>query len=176
MKFERTRDYELVREIITTPGIWEYVTDDFSPSRNEFRPTEHEGIWYILAGDNQNTLIGMWALVPQNGACWEIHTYMLPGSGFSARRTAARELADFLFSTTQCRRIVTNVPEFNRAARIFAKAAGMIEFGINPKSYLKNGVLFDQHLLGISKPTDHPEVTRMSAIPAQETPRLQECA
>ncbi len=150
ISFERTFDLELVRSIITDPSIWPNVSDDNSGDPKDFWPTDHEAICYILARDEEK-LIGMWSFVPHNSVCWEVHTYLLPNHGFTQGRKAAKELAAWIFANTKCQRIFTNVPEFNRAARIFAKAAGMKEFGNNPNSFIRNGTLWNQTLLGLSR-------------------------
>jgi hypothetical protein len=43
------------------------------------------------------------------------------------------------------------VPANNRLALSFAKSCGMTEYGLNPQSFLKDGQLYDQVLLGVSK-------------------------
>ncbi len=114
MVFSRTTDPALIRDVITDPEIWPLVTDDLSGSPEDFEPTIHPAVWYVtttLAG----VLIAMWVLVPQNGVCWEIHTYLVPGHEFKQGREAAKGIVQWIWSNTPCRRIVTNVPRFNRA-------------------------------------------------------------
>lgn len=147
--FARTTDLRLVRDIITDPRIWPLVTDDLSGSPEEFRPTDHPAVWYVTATLN-DAVVGMWTLVPHNGVCWEIHTYLIPGHGFHQGRQAAKGIVDWIWKNTPCRRLITNVPAFNRAARMLAVSAGMRKFGENPQSFLKNGVLCNQELFGIS--------------------------
>jgi RimJ/RimL family protein N-acetyltransferase len=134
---------------MTDPAVWPWIGDDFSPAREDFRPIEHPGIWYVIVRD-QAELLGLWMFVPQNAVCWEVHTCLLPSHGVKRGRQAAREMARWIWQNTPCRRIVTNVPRFNRAALLFARAAGMQEFGVNPRSYQKGGELHDQVLLGLS--------------------------
>jgi hypothetical protein len=96
----------------------------------------------------------MWMLHPQTSVCWEIHTVLLPCAWGARGMQAALELPDWIWERTTCRRIVTHVPSNNRLALRFAKEAQMTQYGINEKSYLKNGVLLDQACLGISAPAD----------------------
>jgi hypothetical protein len=153
LRFERTFDYRLVREIITHPAIWPWVTDDFAGAAEDFKATEHPGIWYVTAWDEAE-LLGMWCFGPRNGVCWEVHTYLLPECGFRRGREAARGMAAWIWDHTTCRRVITNVPAFHRAARIFALAAGMTAFGVNEKSFQKDGILHAQTMLGMSAPEE----------------------
>jgi hypothetical protein len=149
--FERSADYDLVKRIITHPRLYRYLADDCSPPASEFEPQRHPAIWYVIVHDDED-LLGLWMFVPQNGICWEVHTALLPCAWGERGQLAARLLPTWMWHASACRRIITNVPENTRLALHFAYKAGMEVFGINRDSYLKNGVLEDQVMLGISKP------------------------
>jgi RimJ/RimL family protein N-acetyltransferase len=151
MNFERTTDYELIRAMATRPEVWDAVSDDFAQPVENWAPMRSDLLWYVIARDGEEVL-GFWMFVPHSPVSWEIHTCLLPECGYRRARLAAREMLDWLWRKTSIVRLVTNVPEYNRAARAFAKAAGMVEFGTNERSYMKNGVLHDQIMLGISRP------------------------
>jgi RimJ/RimL family protein N-acetyltransferase len=151
IRFERTSDLTLVREIMTHPKVYPWISDDGSPSREEYRP--HPDLLYVLVFDDEE-LLGLWAFTPQNSVTWEVHTCLLPGQDFHRARTAAIEMAGWVWANSDCHRIVTTVPRSNRAARLFARAAGMVEYGLNEKSFRKNGTLHDQFLFGISRPEE----------------------
>lgn len=149
--FERTRNYRLIREVLVHPKIWPFISDDASPPVEEFQPVEHDAFRYILAYCD-DTLLGLWMFVPQNGVCWEVHTALLPVAWGLLGQSAAKALPGWIWENTPCRRIVTNVPSSNRLALHFALKAGMKIYGVNEGSYLKAGILRDQVCLGISKP------------------------
>ena len=154
--FERSFDYDLVRSIITHPRLWPHLSDDFSPPAGEYRPQEHPAIWYVIVHDEHERgedLLGLWMFVPLNGVCWEVHTALLPVAWGEKGHIAALMLPSWIWEHTHCRRIVTNVPGSNRLALHFAYKAGMKVFGHNEASFLKGGVLYDQVMLGISRPT-----------------------
>jgi len=165
--FERSTDYEVIRQILTHPRVYGKISDDYSPAAQDYYPIEHEGVWYVVAKDfseqdQDYDLLGLWMFVPQNGVCWEVHTALLPCAWGDVGLEAALMLPSWIWSHTPCRRIVTNVPSSNRLALRFAVKAGMKVFGINEASYLKGGVLYDQVCLGISAPV--PEEERYKAI------------
>ena len=60
-------------------------------------------------------------------------------------------LLSWAFLEANCRKMVTSVPAYNRAALRFAKAGGMTQEGINRASYLHAGQMVDQIMLGITK-------------------------
>jgi hypothetical protein len=155
ISFERSFDYELIRSCITHPRIYKYLSDDYSPLASEYRPQEHAGIWYVIARDVRDEgsdLLGCWIFIPQNGVCWEVHTALLPCAWGERGQLAARLLPIWIWAASCCKRIITNVPTSNRLALHFAYKAGMEVFGVNRASYMKNGILYDQVMLGISKP------------------------
>lgn len=150
MTFERTTDYMLIKAIITHPRIWEHATDDFSPSVEDWQPAQSELVWYVLVKDGDEVL-GLFMLVHENAICWKVHTCLLPSAWGKRARQAAREGSQWVFQNSKCKRLITDVPEYNVLALRFATIGGMTQFGVNPKSYQKNGVLHDVYMLGISK-------------------------
>jgi RimJ/RimL family protein N-acetyltransferase len=175
--FERSFDYDLIWAVMTwSPAIYDKISDDYSPPREKFRPLEHDSLWYVICRDDREVL-GLWIFVPQNAVCWEVHTVLLPCAWGARGIEAALELPDWIWEHTTCRRIVTHVPATNRLALRFAKEAQMVEYGVNEKSYLKDGALLDQVCLGISAPAEEwragitlpPEIRHHpdSAAPAQ---------
>lgn len=147
MTFERTRDMELVRSIVLTQ--YEWTSDDGSPSRDDYQPVASGAIWYVLAKD-EGDLLGLWVLVPLNAIEYEVHTCLLPGHGYRRGRRAAQAAIQWAWENTPCRRMITKVPAFHRLAYKFAIDAGFEMIGIDRRSFLKNGILYDQALLGLS--------------------------
>ena len=150
MIIERTREWELIKSIVTHPKVYRAVSDDFSAMPEEWNPNQSEDIHYLLASHDEKTL-GMFILVPQNRICWQVHTCMLPESYGELTKKIALESIKWIWEHTECLRIITEVPFYNRLAFKFAKDCGMIQYGINPQSYMKNGKLRDVILLGVSK-------------------------
>lgn len=148
---ERTRDMVLIRNIMTHPKIYSKISDDGCPPAAEFQPAKDEMIIYALARDGSQPL-GIWMLIPHNSVCWEIHTCLLPISYGERALKAAAAMLEWFWKHTDGNRLFTNVPSYNRLALRFAKKTGMKQFGVNEKSFLKDGKLYDQIMLGITKP------------------------
>lgn len=166
ISFERTTDWETIKAIVTHPRIYPHVSDDGSPLAEQWEPIRDEVVWYVLVKDDAvlhpskpkpdslgtPELLGLWVLVPDNSVCWKIHTCLLPVAYGDRARIAAIAMVPWIWHNTGCLRVITDVPAYNRLALRFARAAGMKEYGVNPRSYMKNKKLYDQILLGISKP------------------------
>lgn len=109
MKFERTHDMQLVKEIISTPEIYRWAADDGCPPREQFEPVDSEAIWYVLASSGAKCaasapsagpvqpgrLLGMFAFIPENSFCWDVHNQagiMLLASSSSASAGVANAI------------------------------------------------------------------------------------
>src|SRR5262245_35678219 len=149
--FERTTDWETVKAIVTHPRVYPHVSDDGSPAAEQWEPIKDGLVWYVLVKDD-GLILGLWVLVPENAICWKAHTCLLPAAYGAKARMAAAGLTAWIWGNTPCLRVITDVPDYNRLALKFAKEAGMEEYGVNARSYMKNKMLHDQILLGISKP------------------------
>lgn len=150
LRYERSEDAGLIRSIITNPRVYPWLTDDSSPSREDFQPTIHPLVWYVLVWDEKE-LLGLFMLTGQGAACVEVHTCLLPNAWGERTVAAARGMSRWVWENTRSNRIITHVPIFNRLARRLAIQAGMRQFGLNEKSFLKRGQLYDQMLFGITR-------------------------
>lgn len=108
-----------------------------------------EGLVWLLVGDGEPA--GVFLLHSHNLACWEVHTCLLPRVWGAKARQATQLCRAWMFENTPCQKLITNVPADNLLALRFAKRCGMTPEGVNHKSYLKNGELLDQHVLGLTK-------------------------
>jgi hypothetical protein len=154
MTFLRTKNWELVREVLTHPKLYGHMTDDFAPARETFEVNRHPAIWYVLAVEGTR-LLGMFCFFPENDICWAAHAALLRRVPPALTRKAGREVVAWLWEHTACRRLTASVPECNRAAvRYGLDEEGMHlrPYGINEKSFLKDGKLWDQILMGRSRP------------------------
>jgi len=150
MTFERTRDMEVVRAIAAHPEAYARASDDFSPPREDWRPIEHAEAWHVIVRD-AGELLGLFSFYPQSPEVWEVHTSFLPAAYGEKAKAAARKCVDWIFRSTTCRTIVALVPEYNRLAIAFARAAGMQQLGRLEQTVQKHGCLWDQILLAVSK-------------------------
>jgi hypothetical protein len=154
--FERTGCHELVRLILTHPSLYPHMTDDFAGPPEEFRVNTHPDIWYVLVKSREGGVPqGLFCLFPENGICWAAHVALYRGIPPAMTRQIGREWMAWLWANTPCRRLIASIPVCNRAAMKYAadpEGTHLLPFGVNEKSFLKRGRLWDQVLMGRSKP------------------------
>lgn len=147
MKIERTHDMALVRQIVTDPAIWPHVHED--GTTDEWEPQDTEDFHWMLVADSEP--LGVFLVHGRGVACFEMHTCLLPTAWGRKAKQAAQMLLAWAFTEASCMKMITAVPEYNRAALRFAKAGGMQQEGINRASYLHAGQMINQIMLGITK-------------------------
>lgn len=146
MRLTRTHDMEIVRSIMADPAIFPHIHDD---SVTECAPVDHEGFSWMLVSDDAPA--GVFLVHALNSICYQMHTCLLPRIWGRGAANAAQMLLAWAFNETACQKMTTAVPAYNRAALRFARAGGMTQEGINRASFLRNGALIDQIMLGITK-------------------------
>lgn len=145
MEIERTFDVDFIIRCVTHPANWKWIADDGAPEAGMYFPPLEEATMWVKVED-----YGVFLLVKQNHIMHEVHTVLLPEAHGKAVEIGKAALA-WAFEHTDAKRIITNVPTFNPLALRLAKRVGFEQFGVNTKSYQKDGVLYDQWMLGIDK-------------------------
>lgn len=148
MEIERTTDAVYIKGCLTHKSIWPHIHDDDACSAEDYEPPINDGIYWLKVTDTRP--VGVFFLHPHNSICFEIHTCLLPEIWGRTQECTAVVIA-WVFENTPCERLITNVPAYNKLAMRLAKRSGMMQFGVNEKSYLKSGILQDQVMFGISK-------------------------
>lgn len=141
-------DKDVIADTITNDRIYPHVSDDGSPVPELYEA--NDSMLHIGIVDGEEYL-GLFAIHPHNFVLYEVHTCLLPCAWGGRSVEAAKTLIEWVFSNTECKRLITSVPSNNALARRLAIRSGMVEYGVNPASFQKNRVLFDLIMLGISK-------------------------
>ena len=144
--YEPTTDREFITKCVTNPIVWRACIDDGMVDVNPnmfFVPTD--GKLWLRAGD-----YGLFLLEARNIITYEVHTILLPEARGKAVDIAKGALY-WVFYNTVCLKIITHVPSFNVLARRLSEKCGLQLIGNNTSSFLKDGVLYDQFIYGISK-------------------------
>lgn len=139
---ERTYNTKLITKIITHPDIYDYVADDGSPPSEDYAPMLSDSIYYLVCD------AGMFIYAPINAITWEVHSCVLPSWRGKSIQFAKASI-DWMFDNTECLKIITHVPSYNKRALVYAERAGMVTEGVNRMSFAKNGEIYDQTLLGV---------------------------
>lgn len=142
----RCFDIPLIREAMTHPKVYQHISDDGCPK--EFEPVLTDALIFLAVNDPE--FLGVFLFHPQNFVTYEVHTALLP-EAWGKSVEYGKAAIEWMFANTPCKRVVTNVPKYNRLAKRLSEQVGMKEYGMNPKSFQKNGVLHDQIMFGLSK-------------------------
>lgn len=142
-----TTDYKFIKSVVTHPQVWSWVSDDFCHI-DDFEPDIHHLYLEVVDGER----MGFFALKPINSIMWEIHTTMLP-QAWGKTIDYAKSVLVWIFENTNCQKVVTFVPENNAKALKLAEKSGMTLEGFIQDSWLKNGQLHGQYILGVARST-----------------------
>lgn len=147
MRFEITRDQEFIKYCLTHPYVWRNTIDDalIGVDPELFFPPMN-GVVYVKAGDF-GLLIGK----PVNYITYDVHIALMPQARGMAKDICKNAIQWIFGNTERQLRLMASIPSFNVKTIKLAGDVGMEFIGINKKSFMVNGVLFDQHLFGISK-------------------------
>lgn len=149
--FERTTDVELIRSIAAHPLLYKHLHDDFAPAREQWHPVIHDLVSYMVVREDGEP-IGLFIVNAHSTVLWEIHECFLPQAWGEKAIAATIQFREWIWKKSACQRLFGQIVESNRLALRFAKAAGMMEFGVHPKSFMKHGRMQDQILVGVSRP------------------------
>jgi RimJ/RimL family protein N-acetyltransferase len=145
ISLELCDDLGLLESIAHDPAIWLSVHDDRAPDSL----TQVNRLYLLVKhGDN---VAGFFALDCLADDTVEVHTCLLPQFRGRIALDAGKALIDCVFGRLSQRKILTQVPVFNRSALVYAMKCGFIIVGINPESFMRGGVLYDQHMMSLSK-------------------------
>lgn len=149
MKVSRCFDADIIKSIMTHPSVYRWIVDDGSPLIDNFEPAINDHVYYVLVSDPEPIAVFMYH--PHNAITFEVHTCVLPIAYGERSVIAAKKSGRWMVDNTSAKKIITNVPANNAKAKRFAVRCGMSVEGINRESFLFNGSIYDQYMLGITK-------------------------
>ncbi|KQE29071.1 GNAT family N-acetyltransferase [Acinetobacter nosocomialis] len=145
MHLVKLDDLEEINKIILNEHVQKDICDD--PTRNE-KVLDLSGYeWIGVVEDNITQ--GLFLLIKHNSIAIEIHTCLLPSLRGSKAVEAGKLILKLIFESHQ--KVISWIPENNRKAKLFAQMLGFQVEGINRASFLKDGRLLDQFLVGLTK-------------------------
>ncbi|MDE1868048.1 MAG: GNAT family N-acetyltransferase [Thaumarchaeota archaeon] len=147
MKILQTFDEEYIARCHAS--VWKEIADDFSVNQTLFFPDMSDRNYWLTAHHDGEEL-GVFLGRKLNPIHYEAHIILLPSARGLASK-AARHAVRWMFDNTQCERLIGCIPVYNKLAINVAHNAGFEDFGINKNSFMKNGKLWDQVFLGISR-------------------------
>ena len=153
MRFDITKDLDLIRDVLTNGQIYPHLHDDYAEPIEEWQPETHPRVSYITVYDGERFL-GLVIAGVHSMVQLELHNALLPSVGWKTRLRAFKELMDWLYSYG-CRRVIGKVPAYNEYAIKFNDYAGMERIGVNKAAFMKHGKLQDEIWFGMSLQGDN---------------------
>ncbi len=137
-------DLDLINRVILDAAVNDDISDD-ATKKHEIQQLPHA--FECLGIYQDEEIRGLFMLIPQNAVTAEIHTCLLL-RGKEAFQ-AGQLLLDYLFSNYQ--KAISYTPSTNKKALFYALRLGFKKEGVLTQSFLKNGVLVDQVVVGLTK-------------------------
>lgn len=153
-------DPDVVNMVIKDEDIWNATKDDLCGEREDFDIKCHstDNMVFIVTSPaypyekvDLSVIAGLFAFQRINSITFEVHTMILKEYRGRYTDVSARGALALMFSATDCKKVVTHVPVFNEPAVKLAKRVGMVGEGVNRKSFLRDGEVYDQLVFGITK-------------------------
>lgn len=149
MIIERTFDVGLIHRIMTDPEMWATVAED-GQHPMDYLPNVQGEAW-LLAYDEQ-AVYGVYRVHAVNSVTCEIHAQVVPQHREKHALETGRLALEWIYNNApQYQKVVCWVPAIYPNVRGFAEKFGFKLEGTNTESYIKNGRLQDQWLLGIKR-------------------------
>lgn len=146
---ERTFNKSLVRDILTEPAIWATIAEDGQVTE-KYEPDLEAECWLEIKAND--SVVGVYRVHVLNSVLLQIHAHVLPeyrkyhsyGTGFNALKWIYENAPEY-------KKVIAIIPFCFENVKEFTCQFGFQVEGVNRQSYMKNGQLHDQWLLGITR-------------------------
>lgn len=142
---ERVHSQADIRSFMVNPEVWNKISQD-GHNPDDFGIDETAG-W--LAYKVNDKVVGMFCFDECQGPMARFHPYMLSEYKMEHAYKACREAIKYAFDEVGVLKLVAQVPFLYKEVYNFGLKLGFIEEGVNRKSFLKNGKIYDQWHLGM---------------------------
>lgn len=150
IKATRTYNADLVRSIMLRPEILATVAED-GQDPADYQPDVEGDCWLVMTAPD-DVLVGLYCLDARNAVTVEIHAQVLPEHRkVYSKATGEAALGWILENMPECHKVTASVPAIYPNVLKFTTQFGFQVEGVNRLSYLKNGKIHDQWMLGITR-------------------------
>ena len=147
MILERTKDLNLIKSFMMQPEIYKYASEDGASLDPEFTESGRE-VWLLAIKDNE--AMGIVHSHLENGTTAWFHPYIMRSHKDKYLNLVNLFLKWFdQFFPVEIQKLNAYIPTYAQKTYEIAMRAGFKDEGLNRMSYLKNGKLWDRHLIGI---------------------------
>lgn len=141
-----TKDEEKIYRVLKDPEIYDRITDDGAVSVDEFTAPILNDVYYLTDENNIGLVFYHWV----NSVTLQGHIQILKEYRGQAMEFGKGALK-WAWDNTEAQKITIFIPELYRDVIGFVKKFGFQQEGVSKGSYMKNSVLYDRILLGLSR-------------------------
>lgn len=148
IRFAACTDAAWIAECLSQPDVVEVSFPDGAaiPSESDVRAAINSGAVEFIAIEIDGVRIGFF-LLELKFPVIELHTVIRKEHRGKSAFQAAREFGKWIFTAyPQCLLLLTQVPQYNRAASLFAVRGGMEKTDLQGDMFCKNGVCEHMHM------------------------------
>ena len=144
----RTFDTEMVESFMAIPEIWVTIAEDGQIKEN-FKAYCESECWLLMMDDKE--FVGMYNLHAHTSVMVEIHAHVLPKYRAKYSQATGTTVLQWIIDETKYEKVIAVIPTIYENVKRFTCSFGFKEEGVNRHSYMKNGEIVDQWLLGITR-------------------------
>ena len=150
MNVIKTENMELVREIMMEPEIWDRASED-GMDQDKWFPGFHDLCVWLLCLEEED-VIGVILLHHDNTTTLKLHPYLRLAHRQKGREMINESYKWILANTPESiNKLIVSIPENQRKVINFSKKVGFTKEGINRDSYRKDGKIWSQQNMGITR-------------------------
>ena len=146
---DRIFDTDLIKAVITRDDMWVTVAED-GQNKGDYLADVINECWIMITDDDE--LVGLYNLHVHNSITIEIHAHILPEHRKKYSKDSGRVALEWIYlNSPEYKKVIAQIPVIYENVKKFTCGFGFKEEGINRMSYLKNSVIVDQWMLGITR-------------------------
>jgi RimJ/RimL family protein N-acetyltransferase len=145
MIIKRTRNMDLVKNIITDSSIYKYLMPDNNISVEDFYPVDNDLFYYLLIIEKDN-IAGIIFLSPLNNIMYQSHNALFPefyGKGVEYCTKALKYIKD----NTNIRKLLAFIIEDNKLAKNMLLKCGFKELPMIKNCIKINNKITNEYLM-----------------------------
>lgn len=144
----RTYDTEIIEGLMRMPDLWATIAED-GQNPDDYKADCEGECWLLMMNDTD--FIGAYNLHAHNSVTVQIHAHVISAHRKQYSYETGMAALQWIIDNTEYQKVVAIIPTIYENVKRFTCSFGFQEEGINRQSYLKNGELVDQYLLGITR-------------------------
>ena len=141
-------DENIILSVLKTPCIFPRISSDGQTVENFVFYNKPDYLWLGIYNDNE--LIGLYWLHPVSENTIQIHIQIFKKYRDKFAFDAGKAAVEW-FLKSDYKNMIAEIPELYMDVYTYTKKFGFVPYGINKESYTKNGAIYDEFILRLTK-------------------------